>query len=270
MDTLRHLVGYFIKIAFAFFLFAFVWWLVSLLFPSLSFKSLVPLQKNASTTEGILPSPRKYAGLFGSRTKVQDEHTNVYTPSLPYNGYTTIDNSTYTYSQYTYANTSSGNDITPSPASNKETSSVVSSGDNVIKNGSREVVLQGPFSPSGNALPVQAPTIGDRSLTIRNLSLYEGGAIYTGLSFVGEAKATMFREGKFPIVLLDASGRVIGVSSAVATNDWAPPGWTRFETKLNYPLPKGALCTFIFEEALTQSERISKIPLRVPLKVKCM
>jgi hypothetical protein len=107
-----------------------------------------------------------------------------------------------------------------------------------------------------------------RSLNIRNLSIYEGGAVYTGLSFIGEARSSMFRDGKFPIVVIDQSGKVIGISAAIAQSTWSVPGWVRFETRITYPLPNKVPCTMIFEENLTQAER-SRAPLRVPLPIRC-
>jgi hypothetical protein len=104
---------------------------------------------------------------------------------------------------------------------------------------------------------------------VRNLSIYEGGHVYTGLSFVGEARASLFREGKFPIVIIDQSGRVVGMSYAVATTNWAIPGWVRFETKINYVLPNKVPCLMIFEEMLTEKERVARKPARLPMSVMC-
>jgi hypothetical protein len=109
----------------------------------------------------------------------------------------------------------------------------------------------------------------DRSLSIRNLSIYQGGHVYTGLSFVGEARSTMFRDGKFPVVVIDAAGRLVGISAAVAQTQWAVPGWVRFETKIMYALPNNVPCTMIFEEALTPAEQKLHAPHRVPLGVRC-
>jgi hypothetical protein len=108
-----------------------------------------------------------------------------------------------------------------------------------------------------------------RSSLVRNLSIYDGGHVYTGLSFAGEARSSLFRNGKFPIVVIDRSGRVVGISSALATTDWTVAGWTRFDTKINYTLPVNTPCTMIFEEALTEGERISRQPNRVAIPVMC-
>jgi hypothetical protein len=112
-------------------------------------------------------------------------------------------------------------------------------------------------------------SIPNRTLYVRNLSIYEGGHIYTGLSFIGEARSTMFRQGKFPIVMVDAYGKVVGVSTAAAENDWTVPGWVRFNTKIEYVLPKNMPCTMVFEEAQFPDERAKKAPTRVPLATRC-
>jgi hypothetical protein len=204
-----------------------------------------------------LPSPRKYSSLFNKKAGVQNEYTNVYVAPAPFNGYN-LSGEQYKYSTYNYVTyTSTG-------------TSIKEGGDGA---NNQPLVT----SPSNNnesvsaAIPSQSPTalLNNRVLTVRNLSIYEGGHVYTGLSFIGEAKATMFRDGKFPIVVVNQKGQVIGVSAAIATTNWAVPGWVRFETKIVYPLPSNAPCTMIFEEALTQAERSVRQPLRVPIQVRC-
>lgn len=264
MDLLRHLIGYFIKIAFAFFFAALIWWLVSLLFPSLSLRSLmisVKMRNSSTTTEGWLPSPRKYSGLLGKRAAQPDENTNLYVSGEPYtsdtqfNGYN-LSNDQYQYTKYNYV-------------------TYTSSGMRTVNGSTGEEVTQGMPEAGTHAtssvLPVQPASAltSNRSLTVRNLSIYEGGHVYTGLSFIGEARNSMFRDGKFPILMIDQAGRVIGVSAARATTDWTVPGWTRFETKIIYALPVNTPCTMIFEEALTEVERRVRQPLRVPIQMRC-
>lgn len=261
MDSIRHLITFFLKVAFAFFLFAFVWWVVSIFFPFLSIHSFISSTTGSSTPqEDWLPSPRKYSSLFNKKKVAQNEYTNVYVAPAPYNGYT-LNNKEYTYTSYNYVTyTSTGTSITEG-----------------VKNsqGENRVSATGPITVNderiSSAVPTSSPValLNERVLSVRNLSIYEGGHVYTGLSFIGEAKATMFRDGKFPIVVVNQKGQVIGVSAAIATTNWAVPGWVRFETKIVYPLPSNAPCTMIFEEALTQAERSARQPLRVPIQVRC-
>lgn len=258
MDTIKQLIAFFLKVAFAFLLAALVWFLVSLFFPQLSIRGAIPSGTGSSTD--WLPSPRKYSSLFGKKVAVPDATTNLFVASLPYNGFNTRNNGQYTYSKYTYVTyTGSDGEIlrTTTETPNRDVQLVTRGTD----------VGTAPTT----AVPRQSPTAltTNRSLIVRNLSIYEGGHVYTDLSFVGEAKSTMFRDGKFPIVIVSQSGKVIGVSAAVATSNWTVPGWTRFTTKIYYTLPVNVPCTMVFEEALTDKEKIVRQPLRVPIAVTC-
>jgi hypothetical protein len=64
----------------------------------------------------------------------------------------------------------------------------------------------------------------DRSLFVRNLSIYEGGNISYGTTFYGEARDIMFSNGTFTILVLDREGRVIGSTNALNLGTWAAPG----------------------------------------------
>jgi hypothetical protein len=244
MESLRYLISFFLKVAIAFFIFAFVWWVVSIFFPGLSVKAIFSSTTSTSTPEGWLPSPRKYSSLLGRKATTPDANTNVFTPGAPYNGYT-LNTNQYAYTSYNYVTYVHPKGLTTTTLDGREV--------------------------TDDTLPQQPSTalLNNRSLTVRNLSIYEGGHVYTGLSFIGEAKENMFRDGKFPIVVVDQTGRVIGVSAAVASTDWAVPGWVRFQTKIFYTLPQNVPCTMIFEEALTQAERATRMPLRVPIQVRC-
>jgi hypothetical protein len=256
MDTLKYLIPYFLKISFTFFFAAFVWWAVSLFFPALSFSSIIPTLKDAnasSTRKDILPSPRLYASLFGNRASSTGTNGNLYVSSGPYvhgepfNGYALDENNQYTYSTYDYT--------TYTYSSDGSVATSTSGGSSTKKDDTSKRATSTPEM--------------QRNLYVRNLSIYEGGHVYTGLSFVGEARASLFREGKFPIVIIDQSGRVVGMSYAVATTNWAIPGWVRFETKINYVLPNKVPCLMIFEEMLTEKERVARKPARLPMSVMC-
>jgi hypothetical protein len=241
MDSIRHLLQFFIKIALAFFVAAFVFWLISLARPSIHIGKFFSLKTASSTvSEDWLPSPRTYAKLFKVGANTPNEYTNVYTPGPAFNGYGG-NNNQYTYSTYNYVTyTSTGTVITKG-----------TTGEQVSQNSSS---LQKSVA---------------RAQLIRNLSVYEGGHVYTGLAFVGEAKSSMFKNGRFPIIVADQTGRVIGISAAIATTNWTVPGWARFETKIIYPLPVNVPCSMIFEEALTNEERAARAPQRVSIPVRC-
>jgi hypothetical protein len=256
METIRYLLLVFIKAAAAFFLAAAVWWLVTLLYPSLSLRSLITHSVGTSGKSAAtdwLPSPKQYKNIFG---KTPAPESQVYVPAAPFSGYTINNPTTATANGYTY---SSANYITYTASG----SAVVTADGTPVK----EAVSAVDQNPSvGNALD---SVFSVRSLYIRNLSIYESGHVYTGLSFIGEARANMFRDGKFPIIIFDRSGRAVGVSAAVATTDWSVPGWVRFETRIPYTLPNTMPCTMVFEEALTAQERVGHNPIRVSMEVKC-
>lgn len=254
MDIIKHFIGFFIKLAFAFFLAASIWWLVSLLFPTLSIKSFVPKNSNKSLSNDWLASPRKYSALFKPPATTTNFQVFVVPPSP--NQYVDDQNQNYTYNRYDYlVYTQSGTVVVNGDASNPATKSTTTK-----QSTSSVLPAKSPVSLSNSV---------ERNRVIRNLSIYEGGHVYTGLSFIGEARSEMFKEGKFPIILVGQNGRVVGVSAAIATTNWTVPGWTRFETKITYPLPSDTPCTVVFEEALTQNEKISRQPLRIPIPVRC-
>jgi hypothetical protein len=246
------MISYFLKIAVLFFSVACVWGLASFFFPNLNFRTLISgtaSENGIVKKNDILPSPRKYQGLFS--TKSSEVASNTYVPKAPYSGYAvspSLEGKGYTYTNYEYLMYTSTGTIRVQGTAYTPPLSIVATSTST------------PLAPRA-LLP-------GRSLYVRNLSIYEGGHIYTGLSFIGEARSSLFKEGKFPIVMVDTSGKMIGVSAALAENDWTVPGWVRFRTKIEYPLPKNMACTMVFEEALLPAER-SRIPVRVPLQVQC-
>jgi hypothetical protein len=263
MDKIKHLFSFFLKIAFAIFFVVLI----------IRIAGVIPrtqgvngdASKNASSTpkEDILPSPRKYSGFFTTHTATSGPKvygntfvapaTFVYTGPIASAGGVNNNNTVikspdgYTYNTYDYS-------AYPTTLDEK--------GNYVI--GSSKTNVQPQQTETANL-----DSAADRRLTIRNLSIYQGGHVYTGLAFVGEARSTMFRDGKFPIVVVDGAGRLVGVSTAVAQTQWAVPGWVRFETKITYPLPSNAPCTMIFEEALTASEQKLRAPNRISFGVRC-
>jgi hypothetical protein len=253
MDTIRHLITVFIKIALLFFLAALVWWGVSVFVPAVSLRSLFSSGSGTSSSTDWLPSPKKYSSIFK-----KDKYTaQVFVPSAPFSGYNINDTINDSKNGYTYTETKY---ITYTASG-----SVITRLDGTVVDDS----VPAEHEPVEQNNPVLDTVFSLRSLYVRNLSIYEGGHMYTGLSFIGEARSNMFRGGRFPIVMFDQAGRVIGVSAAVATTDWSVPGWVRFETKIPYTLPNTMPCTMVFEEALTAQEKVGRNPVRVSMGVKC-
>lgn len=234
MDKVKDLLTVFLKISAALFIIVLV-----LMFSSLVPKKNTDRTSTASSTvvSDILPSPRKYSGFFSSSsTKRGIAQAPVFTApnAFSYNGAIAF-------------SSSSGNPIG-------------------ITNSATTYTLYSLTEQQGRGASQETGAV--RNLIVRNLSIYEGSSVYTGFSFVGEARTNMFREGKFPIIIVDASGKVIGVSAAVAQTSWAVPGWARFETRITYALPDNVKCTMIFEEALNQTER-TRQPVQIGLPIRC-
>ena len=241
MDALRYLTSFFLKVALAIILFVFVWWFVKIVTPTTSVSN-----ETATTTKNTirdlirndwLPSPRTYSGIFKSTSTIAQPI--VYTPGSAYRATTINTVQDTAYQRYAYPNK-----------------------DGVVIGASKETSVHSTTTTNKTAVS------SSRKLSIRNLSIYEGGHVYTGLSFVGEARSEFFREGKFPIVVVDQTGRVVGVTVGEAQANWSVPGWVRFQAKVIHTLPSSSPCTMVFEEALTQSER-GRQPLRVPLPIRC-
>ncbi len=249
METTRHLLKYFFKVALFFFVLAIIWVIFALVVPANSLRTIMG-NGTSTPSEDWLPSPRAYSGLLSSR-KSNGSEPKEYVHGAAFDGYN-LNNSQYAYSQpVSYVN------YNGSSTSVTKFDGTTDTKDSVVKK---------PVQSSSSPIQVIAET--NPKIFVRNLSIYEGGHVYTGLSFVGEARSTMFRDGKFPIIMVDAAGRFIGLSAAVATTDWTVAGWTRFETKITYALPSKVSCSMIFEEALLPAER-TRLPLRVPLSMKC-
>lgn len=239
MDTIQYLFSALIRLAVALFVAAIVWWLVSTLFPTLNARNLLTLNENATSSAhgDWLPAPRN--GLFGN-VKTPSGTDNVYQPGDAFNGYANAYN----------------NNIGGAPV---EYVTYTSTGTQIISfNGS------GSTGSSGNY---------DTSVpSVRNLSIYQGGHLYTGLTFTGEARDFMFKNGKFPIVVLDPRNVVVTVFYAEALNVLATPGWVRFGAKITSVLPNKIPCTLVFEQAQIQYSYIgdgNKNPIRVSMPALC-
>jgi hypothetical protein len=265
MEKIKHLFVFFLKIAFAIFFIVFLVRVMGAILHVQTKSGAVSSNASSTPPSDILPSPRKYSGFFTSTTATTGSKVKgntfvapepfVYTgPIASVNGNANSNNTSvikspdgYTYNTYDYS---------------AYPTTVDANGNYVVKSSQTNTQTQSTGA-------IQSDTAADRRLMIRNLSIYQGAHLYTGLAFVGEARSTMFREGKFPIAVIDATGKFVGVSTAVAQTNWTVPGWVRFETKITYPLPSAMACTMVFQEALTASEQKLRAPNHIALGVNC-
>lgn len=282
MNTIKDMLIVFSRFALGIFGIVFVWFIITLLFPDLTITALREsfASRNASTTlktkganDDWLPDPRTYKGLFAGIT-TPNENTNVYKPAPEFNGYGKV-NSQYASSKSGYVQySSSGTVVVASDGTEVPYKEYDYQGSSVKNNATTTVVVISPQASSSTTQPTKpAPFVySKKELYIRNLSIYEGGHLYMGLSFVGEAKSTMFINGGFPIIIADISGKVIAVIKAEATNDFAPAGWTRFQTKIISALPNKVRCSMVFEQAVNKNQypfNDGGQPVRVIIPVLC-
>ena len=247
MEVIRSLLGLLFRIAFLLFMAAIVWWLVSTFSPSFSLRQIlssVNLGTSASSSDSWLPAP-SLQGIF-HRGNIGESF--VYKPGEAYNGYGNA-----------YNNNQGGAQV-----------------EFVTYNGTNtEIVRYGNYGTtmftdnSGQQGGGNQSRYAQKELFIRNLSIYEGGHTYTGLTFTGEARNTMFQNGVFPVIIADQAGRVVSRSYAQATSNWSTPGWVRFYVKINDVLPNKVYCTMIFEEGRGPYTYNTSLPVRVAIPVLC-
>ena len=101
----------------------------------------------------------------------------------------------------------------------------------------------------------------DRSTYVRNLSLYEGSSISYGSVFVGEAQGTLFKNGLFPIYVVDNTGRVLSATQAINTGPSQTAGWVRFQVTIPSQLPTNTSCIIVFVSAYDE-----RVQVRVPVR----
>ncbi len=247
MGIIRYLLSAMFKIAVILFCVAIVWWLVSTLIPGLSYRSIFLANGTSTEARAWLPAPGSWKGVFGHQKTATG---NLYIHGDAYNG---------------YGNTYNGNQ---GGAQVKYVSYTVDGKEVVYGNNSNEVVFDSQNQIASNQ-NVNSEGYSQRNLYVRNLSIYEGGHAYTGLSFVGEARNTMFQEGKFPIIIVNNVGQVVSVSKAEATSNWSVPGWTKFQVRINDTLPNKVPCTMVFESAKPSYSYQYVQTIRVAVPVMC-
>lgn len=274
MNTTRELLGLIIRLGIALAFVTLIWFILTLIFPELSFKSMFApvFSTNASTTVKTkksvdwLPAPRNYFNnLNGTASTTAPQ---VYVPGKPYDGSSNV-----------YVN----------PNMNQPSSGGHSSQYNYLVYTNSGAMIQKsdgsltPYFASTTAAPtVDIPTTnvaqpvvvtvqdGDiRRLYLRSLTIYERGRISKNYKFTGEAREVMFdKNGKFPLVVIDSRGKIGVIGFAEASGNWAIPGWVRFEGTIQATLPKNVPCTLVFESGTIQPS--TGKPLRFPLSVTCM
>ena len=255
MESIKYLLGFLFKFSFVFFAAAIFWWVAVTFFPGYTLKSIFSL--NATSTaidgsvqsEGWLPSPRSSQGLL-RKQKTPNQYDNLYVPGPAYDGSVNAYNGNQGGAPVDYIiYTSTG-------------SQIIRGNRNSVFNNKQQVIQAQATTSASNGY-------AQKTLFIRNISIYENGHVYTGLSFVGEARETMFKDGKFPIIIVDQNGRAVSVSYAEATTNWAIPGWVKFKVTIKDVLPNKDRCTMVFESAVRSYSNQQSQPIRVAIPILC-
>lgn len=122
-------------------------------------------------------------------------------------------------------------------------------------------VIRSSNAPTASVSNGNTGIYANRSLYVRNLSIYENGSIFYGQEISGEARDTLFRNGTFNVLIVDSNGRLIAVAPAINTGTWSIPGWNRFRMTIPTRLPANTSCSLVFQSA--------NQPLQVSLPVRC-
>lgn len=249
MDTIKYLLKFLFKFAVVSFFAALVWWLAATFNPGFSARSLLyiltsPNAVATSSPSSWLPAPGSFKGVFASVKPVSGDSPSV--------GYGTV--------FHGYDNSANGGQFDYVTYKQQGVA---------MAEGKGKLPASGTQNTTGAVSQTNVSAYAQNGLYIRSLSVYEGGRVYPGLTFTGEARESMFSNGKFPVIIADKiTGRVISVATAVATTNWSVPGWVRFGVTVNTILPNNSSsCLMIFEQGKTQASQSQ--PIRTAIPVTC-
>lgn len=235
METLRYLLSKIVIIIPILLILTGIYWLGTKLIPYL------PSNMRNFSHEDILPPPGSWGTIEPAKTPSATD--NVFVPNEAYNG------STGGFGNSVYVSFGEkGNTVYTTYDSNNQP---------ITTNHLNEITQ----SPNANNQPPQIPSNFNRKDYIRNLSIYENGFIYTGLTFVGEAKSTMFTNGIMPIIIIAPNGKLISIEQAIAQSQWTTPGWVRFAVKIKNVPPIKTPCNLIFQSAQGSPDSYNKISI---------
>lgn len=120
--------------------------------------------------------------------------------------------------------------------------------------------------------PVQTPTSTDpiieepTTTMIRVTSPLPNALVQSPLHITGEARGNWYFEASFPVKLIDANGRQLGVVPAQAQSDWMTEAFVPFVADLPFTSPTTTTGTLILERdnpsGLPQNAAEIRIPVR--------
>jgi hypothetical protein len=240
MDTIRYLLSKIIVLIIVIAAFCFLYWMGSKLVPYFPTSTHITKDSTGVADQGefFLPSPRNVSTYFKQPVVAVPLTTNNNQPLVSNadgkGQYIPTGNGQYIYVSDTVSYDSHGNVIytrgtTQALATTNQT--------NISQNTGGQI-----FDPNQSGFSIMESYV-------RNLSIYRGGSVYMGLTFVGDARENMFVNGKFLLFVVDPTGRAIGSGEAETLEQWSVPGWHRFSAKITSTVPyKGAGCGLVFQQ----------------------
>ncbi|MDB5260366.1 MAG: hypothetical protein JWN37_597 [Candidatus Nomurabacteria bacterium] len=258
MDTIKLIIGFLIKLAIVLVLIIAVWWLVSSLYPDLKYRNLLGLNSTSTRSAGDwLPPPGSFRGIFGT-AKTPDANTNVYQGGNEYQGGNVYNGSG---NQYRY-----GMEYNSGSAA-VQFITYDSSGKEVVLNGNSQ---NKPPTSSTTTTTISTPSTPP-STYVRNISVSTGSSIFKGLTITGEARTTMFKDGRFPTIVVSNQNKIVSVNPSDASPNWSVPGWDKFEVKIKDILPSKTPCLLVFQSANTSTVAGTTTPqyIKVSIPVVC-
>lgn len=230
METVQYLLSKLVTVIVILSIFAFLYWMGTLLVPFLPKSVSFAKDANATSTEGAkddfefwLPTP----GSFSAKG---------------------LDKGEYPY----------GRPVTEADFLRYDGSGV---GVPEWPKGSKSPVILEGTSQAGASADYQTfdPSRSGFTLVpyVRSLSLRKDANVYAGLRFEGEAKESMFFNGMFLIYVVDPSGQFVGKGEARLSDDGARTEWRKFigriTTQVGY---RGKNCTLLFQQARPNGVRV--------------
>ncbi len=225
METIRFLLGKIVLLVPVLLIAGLMYWIGAKLVPFLPASFTKPFSETETGTstpkknKDWLPAPRNFSGLLkGGTAPIQNEYVpNEYSPNAPYAAQEYAGGRSAGVNYVTYDTYTTGQNT-------KTTSKTTAT----------------------STFNAQQSGFAQTELYIRNLSLYRGGALYSGMTFSGEAKEVMFTGSRIQILVIDQQRRVIGAGEGMVGSQWAIPGWKRFDAKITTPIQMRGACGLIF------------------------
>ena len=228
MDTIKYLLSKIVLLAIIIGISIFLFWVGKIIAPLLPQELFMRNQeslvsKGASSTEFFLPTP----GSFSTG--------QVKTPSVNDNVYVSGTNETSGTEFHAYDTEGTQGSWQPNG------------------NGQYVYVQAVPRANTTNTdnqvFDATKAGFSQMSAYLRGITIPLGAYVYRGLIFHGQARESMFVNGRFSLFVIDVHGNVIGQGQAVTDENWQTPGWHSFRGTITTTIPTNALgCGLVFQQ----------------------